>query len=208
MTSKFLHVENKNLLWNVMKETPFFLKDFTNDKVRQHWFDSIMYQFNENKNYSSDSLNAQNQRVVKFMMTELKTNNDTNNRNLANNKINKVEIPVILNNEPMNNMDELVKSHINERNLVLNQVFNRSNANDSNDSILNIQEYSMTDLSNRKVTFDDDEMKKNGNNQDKISLLQDNFQKEIISLQNNFQLQIKLLQINFEEQLQKLNNLI
>ena len=190
MTSKFLHFENSNLLWNVMKETPFFLKDFTNDKVRQHWFDSIMYQFNENKDYSFDSLNALNQKVIKFMMTELKTNNDTNNRNLANNKINKVEIPLLLNNEPLTNMDELIKSHINERNLVLDQVFNKSN-----DPVLNI-----TDLSNKKVTFHNETKY-----QDNISLLQDNFQKQIILLQNIFQQQITLLQTNFQEQIQKMD---
>ena len=207
MTSKFLHQENSAMLWNVMKETPFFLKDFTDSKARQHWFESIMYQFNENKNYSVESLNALNHKVIKFMMTELKTNNDINTKNLAKSKITEIETikPPILDSEPITNMDELIKSHINERNLVLDQVFNNNSNNNNNNhynSSLDLQD-SITDLSNKKVTFYN-EPTRSEPNQQQISLLQDNFQEQITILQNNFQQQIHLLQQNFQEKLQKI----
>ena len=208
MTSKFLHQENSAMLWNVMKETPFFLKDFTDSKARQHWFESIMYQFNENKNYSVESLNALNHKVIKFMMTELKTNNDINTKNLAKSKITEIETikPPILDSEPITNMDELIKSHINERNLVLDQVFNNNSNNNNNNnhynSSLDLQD-SITDLSNKKVTFYNEPIKSE-TNQQQISLLQDNFQEQITILQNNFQQQIHLLQQNFQEKLQKI----
>ena len=208
MTSKFLHQENSAMLWNVMKETPFFLKDFTDSKARQHWFESIMYQFNENKNYSVESLNALNHKVIKFMMTELKTNNDINTKNLAKSKITEMETikPSILDSEPITNMDELIKSHINERNLVLDQVFNNNSNNNNNNnhynSSLDLQD-SITDLSNKKVTFYNEPIKSE-TNQQQISLLQDNFQEQITILQNNFQQQIHLLQQNFQEKLQKI----
>ena len=245
MTSKFLHQENSAMLWNVMKETPFFLKDFTDSKARQHWFESIMYQFNENKNYSVEGLNALNHKVIKFMMTELKTNNDINTKNLAKSKITEMETikPPILDSEPITNMDELIKSHINERNLVLDQVFNNNsnnnlnnnmnnnlnnnlnsnsnlnnnlnnnsnlnnnlnnnlNSNNHYNSSLDLQD-SITDLSNKKVTFYN-EPTRSEPNQQQISLLQDNFQEQITILQNNFQQQIHLLQQNFQEKLQKI----
>ena len=121
-------------------------------------------------------------------MTELKTNHhitkksNNNNNNNNNNNI-----------EPISNIDELVKIHMNERDLVLDQSFpNNSNSNNNSLSIYN--ETSLLDVdefvSSKKVTFHDDKSVF----QQQILVLQETFQKQILVLQETFQKQILVLQ--------------
>ena len=191
VTTKFLHSENIFMLWNIMKSTPFFIHDFHDDRIRKQWFHHILYKFNENPSNTIEKLNILNHQVVKYMIMDLQTNHNNNK------KENKEEINdrSKIESDPSRNIDELVKIHMNERDLVLDQSFPTNTTEtlriDNNHS-LNIHD-SITDLSHKKVTFYD-ESEEGHSMHDQLLLIQENFQKQILLLQDTFQQQLQLIQ--------------
>ena len=188
--TKFLHYENMKILWEVMMTTPFFVSNFSDDKLRKHWFESILYRFNENESDSVEKLNVLNHKVVKCMMDELSLNNSINIKILNKNKNQNNLVEKL---EPTKNINELMKLHIDERNLIYEQLPSSNNTLSIYEENKDIDD-SNTDFSTKKVTFSDNNEIDN-NFQKQIILLQDNFQKQIILLQDNFQKQISLMKL-------------
>lgn len=94
--SLFVHSENQNLLWNIIKKTDHFVKVFYNGSQydSNEWFKIIIAKFfdeNKYRNLDNNELLNLNRIVLTFMIESLKHLSDKNDE-LLNNKKNHFEL--------------------------------------------------------------------------------------------------------------------